>query len=137
MSKFKYTRIVPKDREAITKEVIAIIGGAKSKKDLRQLLENLLTSSEIMMLGRRIIIAERIIQGKNDEEIRRELKVGYSTILTVHKWLEKSNHQPFQGRKGAKPKQKRYRSDGYIIGSPEHGLSIIKARLGLLGLLLG
>lgn len=136
MSKFNHRTLPAKDRENIIKEVVAIVGGAKSSKALRQLLSNLLTASEIVMLGRRIIIAERIIQGKKDEEIRKELKVGFSTILTVHKWLEHSDNKLFKGRKKAKD-NKKYRSQGYIIGSPEHGLSIIKARLGLLGLLLG
>ena len=89
----------------------------------------------MVMIGRRIMIAERLIQEKTYAEIRRELKVGLSTIVGVQKWLEEGRVDSNVGK--MKVKQKRHSSHTpYIVGSPEHGLSIIAARMGLLGFLL-
>src|SRR3989344_4966779 len=135
MAKFNFRGLSLKDRQAISNEVVAIVRAATSDKDMHKLLSNLLTPSEMVMIGRRIMIAERLIQEKTYAEIRRELKVGLSTIVGVQKWLEEGRVDSNVGK--MKVKQKRHSSHTpYIVGSPEHGVSIIAARMGLLGFLL-
>ena len=135
MAKFNFRGLSLKDRQAISNEVVAIVRAATSDKDMHKLLSNLLTPSEMVMIGRRIMIAERLIQEKTYAEIRRELKVGLSTIVGVQKWLEEGRVDRNVGK--MEVKQKRHSSHTpCIVGSPEHGLSIIAARMGLLGFLL-
>lgn len=56
-------------------------------------LRDLLTESERIMLGRRIIIARKLIKGTSRDDIAVELRVGYDTIHRVHRWL----HDQFPG----------------------------------------
>lgn len=54
---------------------------------MKLFLRDLLSESERIMLGRRLIIARRILNGAGYEEIQAELKVGKTTIAKVHRWL--------------------------------------------------
>ena len=51
-------------------------------------LRDLLTPSERLMLGRRVIIARLLIAGESYENIQKRLKVGKTTISRVHRWLK-------------------------------------------------
>ena len=50
-------------------------------------LKDLLTSSERIMLGRRIIIARMLLSGETYDGITKRLKVGHDTIFRVQRWL--------------------------------------------------
>jgi uncharacterized protein YerC len=55
---------------------------------VKLLLRDLLTPSERIMLGRRLIIARMLIAGESYEFIGERLRVGYTTIARIHRWLE-------------------------------------------------
>lgn len=59
----------------------------RGRKAVKLFLRDLLTPSERVMLGRRIIIARLLIAGSSYEEIARRMKVGHATIGRVQKWL--------------------------------------------------
>lgn len=54
-----------------------------------EFFKQLLTESEVVMLGRRMQIARLLLRGFSFPKIARELKVGTSTIRGVHRWLRK------------------------------------------------
>jgi|SRR3989344_3330908 len=58
------------------------------RKAVTLFLRDLLTSSERIMLGRRILIARRLLSGETPTTIAADLKVGYDTIYRVGRWLE-------------------------------------------------
>ena len=60
----------------------------KGRTAVKMFLRDLLTESERIMLGRRIIIARLILSRETYDDIRRRLGVGYSTISRVEKWLQ-------------------------------------------------
>lgn len=64
------------------------MSGLKSREEIKSFLRDLLTESERVMIGRRIIIAQRLLEEKSYDEIVRELRVGKDTIMRVHRWLE-------------------------------------------------
>jgi uncharacterized protein YerC len=66
---------------------------ARGRKAVKLFLRDLLTESERIMLGRRIIIARKLIAGVGRDDIASELRVGYDTIHRVHRWL----HDEFPG----------------------------------------
>ncbi|MEK7121863.1 MAG: Trp family transcriptional regulator [Patescibacteria group bacterium] len=68
------------------------IATLKSRDNIKMFLRDLLTESERIMIGRRIIIAQRLLEDKTYIEIRQELSVGVDTIMRVHKWLEDENY---------------------------------------------
>lgn len=60
-------------------------------------LRDLLTASERVMLGRRILIARMLIRGNTHKHIEEKLGVGAATIYRVSKWL----HDQFPGFENA------------------------------------
>lgn len=60
----------------------------QGRSAVKLFLRDLLTPSERVMLGRRIIIARMLIAGTSYEEIGRRLRVGAATIGRVHHWLK-------------------------------------------------
>jgi len=64
----------------------------KGRAAVKLFLRDLLTESERIMLGRRIIIAKKLLSGESYLAIQRELGVGKDTITRVHRWL--TDHMP-------------------------------------------
>jgi uncharacterized protein YerC len=62
-------------------------GTVKGREAMKLFLRDLLTESERIMLGRRIMIARRLIAGKSQRNIGAELKVGTDTVWRVQRWL--------------------------------------------------
>ncbi len=62
-------------------------GSLKGRAAMKQFLRDLLTPSERIMLGRRIVIAKHLLSGKTYQDIQVELKVGSDTVWKVHRWL--------------------------------------------------
>ncbi|OGG71527.1 hypothetical protein A3A35_02215 [Candidatus Kaiserbacteria bacterium RIFCSPLOWO2_01_FULL_51_21] len=65
----------------------------QGREAVKLFLRDLLTESERIMMGRRIIIARKLIAGASRDTIASELRVGYDTIHRVHRWL----HDQFPG----------------------------------------
>ncbi len=59
----------------------------KGREEVKNFLRDLLTESERIMLGRRIIIAQKLLKEESYEQIARDLHVGTDTINRVHRWL--------------------------------------------------
>jgi uncharacterized protein YerC len=64
------------------------VNAVKGRAATKMFLRDLLTESERIMLGRRIIIARLILRGATYDLIRNRLGVGYNTISRVEKWLQ-------------------------------------------------
>src|SRR3989344_1145180 len=54
---------------------------------MKLFLRDLLTESERIMLGRRIVVARRLIAGESYDKIEADLRVGRDTIWRVQRWL--------------------------------------------------
>jgi TrpR-related protein YerC/YecD len=83
----KFYDLKPEDRKRMLSEFCDMMVGIKNKKDVEKFLRDLLTPSEIIMIITRIEIAKMLLIGFPYENIRKKLKVGYSTIGTVNRWL--------------------------------------------------
>lgn len=59
----------------------------KSKEEILNFLAGLLSSSEVLMIARRIQIAEKILEEKTYEAICKELKVGSQNVSRIDNWL--------------------------------------------------
>jgi len=60
----------------------------QGREAVKLFLKDLLTPSERIMLGRRIIIARKLLSGASQREIIASLGVGPDTIYRVQKWLD-------------------------------------------------
>jgi uncharacterized protein YerC len=63
-------------------------GTVRGRDAMKLFLRDLLTPSERIMLGRRILIARLLLEGASKEEIGKRLGVGYDTVYRVRRWLE-------------------------------------------------
>ena len=59
----------------------------KGREAVKLFLRDLLTPSERIMLGRRLIIARKLLSGETYDGIAKSLRVGTDTISRVDKWL--------------------------------------------------
>lgn len=64
------------------------ISSLNSRDEIKKFLKDLLTESERIMIGRRILIAKHLLENRTYDEIINEMQVGKDTIMRVHKWLE-------------------------------------------------
>jgi uncharacterized protein YerC len=60
----------------------------KGRDSMKRFLKDLLTTSERIMLGRRVLIARALLAGERRNDIMAALKVGPDTIWRVQRWLE-------------------------------------------------
>jgi uncharacterized protein YerC len=60
----------------------------KGREAMKRFLKDLLTESERIMLGRRILVARAILSGLTYDEIVENFKVGKDTVYRVSKWLD-------------------------------------------------
>ena len=60
----------------------------KTRDDMKKFLRDLLTESERIMMGRRIVIAHKLLRDEGYDQIASELKAGKDTITRVHQWLQ-------------------------------------------------
>lgn len=88
MPRFDYAKLSMKQRKAIIEPLVETLHSLKTKEQLFEFLGRLLTSSELIMVGRRLQAAERLIQGKSYYTVRKETGIGFSTIQSVDSWLK-------------------------------------------------
>lgn len=89
--KVKPRKLDNKDRMKYLDTLYTAMASLKSREEIKNFLRDLLTESERIMLGRRILIAKKLLEGKLYSEIVEEMKVGMDTIMRVHRWLEDEN----------------------------------------------
>jgi TrpR-related protein YerC/YecD len=88
------TKVKIKNRLDKKKETGLFIKLAKSLSSLRsaeegaQFLKDLLSEGEVLILAKRLEIAELLLQGQTYQAIRNDLKVAFNTIARVQTWLD-------------------------------------------------
>jgi TrpR-related protein YerC/YecD len=85
--KVKYYELTDKERRKFLKDFYSAVVSLKTEEDAKTFFKDLLTSSEITMISRRIQIAKKLLSNCTHEEIKKELKVGFTTISNVERWL--------------------------------------------------
>jgi TrpR-related protein YerC/YecD len=93
MGKVKPQEMDKKERQVIIYELFRIIEKIKNKQEAINFFMGALTPSEILMLARRIQIAQLLIDGSVYDEIKSKLKVGSETIHRTDQWLNSGNEK--------------------------------------------
>lgn len=75
------------DRIRCLDTLYTAMASLRSREEIKKFLKDLLTESEKIMIGRRILIAQKLLQDKSYDEIIKEMGVGVDTIIRVHRWL--------------------------------------------------
>lgn len=90
--KVRSRKISNHDRIKYSDALYTAIESLKSREEIKIFLRDLLTESERIMIGRRIIIAQKLLKDQSYDQIMREMRVGPDTIMRVHRWLEDENN---------------------------------------------
>jgi uncharacterized protein YerC len=85
--KVKAKKLTDKQRIETLDALYTAAGTVRGREAMKLFLRDLLTESERIMLGRRILIARKLIGGTIYDDIASELRVGHDTIYRVHRWL--------------------------------------------------
>lgn len=86
--KVRAKHLTDKHRIDILDTLYTAAGAVRGRSAMKLFLRDLLTESERIMLGRRIIIARLLIAGESRRSISEQLKVGQDTVYRVNRWLE-------------------------------------------------
>lgn len=86
--KIRAKNLTDKHRVDVLDTLYTAAGAVRGRSAMKLFLRDLLTESERIMLGRRIIIARLLIAGESQRDIEAQLKVGRDTIGRVQRWLE-------------------------------------------------
>jgi len=85
--KVKAKSLSNKHRIEVLDALYTAASGLKGRKAMKLFLRDLLTESERIMLGRRIVIARRLLAGDSYDLIESDMHVGRDTIWRVQHWL--------------------------------------------------
>ncbi len=85
--KVRSKQLTDKQRIEVLDTLYTAAGTVRGRDSMKLFLRDLLTPSERIMLGRRIMIARQLIAGKRYDDIEADMKVGRDTIGRVQKWL--------------------------------------------------
>lgn len=76
------------DRIEVLDALYTAAGTLQGRDSAKAFLRDLLTESERIMLGRRILIAQSLLSGATYDEIVDRYKVGKDTVRKVSRWLD-------------------------------------------------
>lgn len=116
MGKVQTKSIDKNERYKIIGDFYEIVTNLRTKNEVIGFFMGLLTPSEALMFARRIQIAQMLLDDKSYEEIRRELKVGLSTVANVSTWLYGENdafRRKIEEYKNRKSKTEEDNNDDY------------------------
>jgi uncharacterized protein YerC len=85
--KIKARQLSDKQRIETLDTLYTSAGTVRGRDAMKLFLRDLLTESERIMLGRRIMIARKLISGKSHREIESNMGVGKDTVWKVQQWL--------------------------------------------------
>jgi len=98
MARVKIGDIDIKERKQITSDLFEVITDAKTKKETVGFLMGLLSASEILMLARRVQIAQLLLDDMSYREISKKIHVSESTVASVARWLYDEENKIFKAK---------------------------------------
>ena len=87
MARYNEKRVSYKIQDRLMDMFCDILCGLKTQKAVSDFLKDLLNRQERAMLIRRLLIAEKLLDGYTYREIVAELRCGMPTIARVDRWV--------------------------------------------------
>jgi len=86
--KKKIYELTQEERTKTLDALYTAAGTVRGRSAMKLFLRDLLTESERIMLGRRILIARLLLEGESYNDIVRRLGTSPTTIRVVQRWLQ-------------------------------------------------
>lgn len=77
------------EKEAAIQALHGVAKGMTSEDGVLQFVNEMLTESEQLVIGRRVLIAQMLLTGHSQAEIKEKLHVSPNTFIRTRKWVEK------------------------------------------------
>ena len=87
LMKLKSKTIEEGEKNKFLDALYTCAGGLRSQKEIKSFLRDFLTESEKIMIGRRLLIAQRLLARHSYDRIVREMNVGLDTVYKINRWL--------------------------------------------------
>lgn len=87
MARYNANRVPYTKQEEFTNTFCKVVCGLKTKSAVRDFFKDLLNRHERLMLVRRLLVAELLLEGKTYREIQNQMQMGPSTIARIDRWL--------------------------------------------------
>ena len=88
MPRARPTRIPSRDYQKLLAAIYTVMAKLTTPQEVDLFFKELLSPSELLMLARRLRIAQMLIEGETYANIKQELHVGLQTITNVNHWIE-------------------------------------------------
>jgi TrpR-related protein YerC/YecD len=85
--KVKYNQLTDFEKKKYLGDFYTMVASLRSREEVKMFFKDILTLSEVVMVSRRLQIAQMLLEGEGYEEIKRKLKTSFDTIGQVDKWL--------------------------------------------------
>src|SRR3989344_2983997 len=85
--KIQSKKLSDAERVEILDALYTAAGTVHGREAMKLFLRDLLTESERIMLGRRILVARKLLAGEPVTTVAHDMKVGYDTIYKIERWL--------------------------------------------------
>ena len=85
--------IDPKEKFEAIDSLFEVVLKLRTKQEIVDFFMGLFSSSESLMMARRIQIAKMLLRDKNYDEIKKKLKVGSVTIHKTDQWLNEGDEK--------------------------------------------
>ena len=86
--KRKASELSEQERVETLDALYTAAGSLRGREAMKRFLRDLLTESERIMLGRRILIARMLLIGTSSQDICEGMRVGMDTVYRVERWLQ-------------------------------------------------
>ena len=128
--KVKIQKLSKQERIETLDSLYTAAGTVRGRDAMKRFLRDLLTSSERVMLGRRIMIARRLLAGVSHRNIATEMKVGGDTVWKIARWLDDQIPGYEDAVKGLE-KETQKRCTAHRRSVSQHPLAILKRKYPL------
>ena len=85
--KVRAKQLTDKERMRTLDALYTAAGSVRGRDAVKLFLRDLLTESERIMLGRRVLIARQLLRGASYDDIQKNVGVSPNTVRTVERWL--------------------------------------------------
>lgn len=85
--KVRYNQLTDFEKKKYLGDFYTMVASLKSRDEVKMFFKDILTLSEIVMISRRLQIAQMLLEGEGYEDIKRKMKTSFDTIGQVDRWL--------------------------------------------------
>jgi len=89
MTKVEVQTLTPSERQKILDELTNLLDALKNRQEAQQFVFTFLTSSEIVMVTRRVRVAHELLRGLSWRAVMKKHNIGLTTVRFVDRSLSK------------------------------------------------